>query len=222
MEYITGGIMKIRIFLVALMLFQLLWSGSTALAGNIDPDTDDHKHAWGENIGWVDFEPTEGQGVTVTDTDVTGDAWGENIGWIVLDPSSGGVVNDGDGNLSGCAWGENIGWLSFSCDTTDCDTVVYGVYVDPDTGEFSGYAWGENVGWVKFDYTGSSTYGVVTSWRGQCIDNDGDGYCSIADGGDDCNDNDTNINPGAVEIPFPENIVDENCDGSYCFISSLR
>jgi hypothetical protein len=215
MEYINGGIMKLKIFLVAVMLLLLFRTGgSTALAGNIDPGGDGHKYAYGESIGWIDFTPSEGSGVTVADSDVTGNAWSENAGWLVMDP--GGIINDGYGNLSGCAWGENIGWISFSCDTTDCDTVPYGVYVDPDTGEFSGNAWGESIGWISFDYTGSETYGVVTSWGIQCIDNDGDGYgdpacikCTYPE--PDCNDTDGNINPGATEAC---NSTDDDCDGS--------
>jgi uncharacterized membrane protein len=50
----------------------------------------------------------------VTDSAVTGKAWGENIGWINLNPSTGGVLHDGVGNLSGYAWGENVGWINFN------------------------------------------------------------------------------------------------------------
>ncbi len=39
--------------------------------------------------------------------------------------------------------GENAGWISFSWDTIDCNSIVYGVYIDPNTGVFSGKAWGK-------------------------------------------------------------------------------
>lgn len=38
-----------------------------------------------------------------------------------------------------------------------------------------------------------------------------DGYFAISDGGDDCNDNDPNINPGAQEVC--NNSADDNCNG---------
>ncbi len=80
-----------------------------AFAENIDPDSDGSQYAWGENVGWINFQPSFGPGVTVTDSTVEGYAWGENIGWISLSPTNGGIVNDGNGNLSGYAWGENVG-----------------------------------------------------------------------------------------------------------------
>ncbi len=123
----------------------------SGFAENIDLYDDGNQYAWGENVGWLNFEPSQGQGVHVSDANLSGYVWAENIGWINLSPASyGGIVNDGSGNLSGYAWGENVGWISFSCDnTTSCGSVDYGVTIDTD-GAFDGYAWAENIGWVNF------------------------------------------------------------------------
>ena len=126
-----------------------------ALARNIDPDNDGSQYACGENVGWINFEPSQGEGVTVTNSAVTGKAWVENIGWINLSPTTGGVANDGNGNLSGYAWGENVGWINFSPSGA-------GVKIDPATGVFSGYAWGENIGWINFAPNGKP---IKTSWK---------------------------------------------------------
>ncbi len=140
---------------------------TVSYAGNIDPNNSGLQYAYGENVGWINFQPSYGPGVTVTGSAVAGMAWAENIGWINLSPIYGGVTNDGNGNLSGYAWSENEGWISFSCENTgSCGTASYGVTVDPDTGVFSGKAWGENIAWISFDYSGSETHGVKTSWAG--------------------------------------------------------
>jgi hypothetical protein len=128
---------------------------SIAYAGNIDPANDGSKYAWGENVGWINFEPSIGGGVFVTSAGLNGYAWSENIGWINLNPSTGGVVNDGAGNLSGYAWAENAGWINF-------EPTGGGVTISPDTGVFSGYAWGENIGWINFAPSGKL---VKTSWK---------------------------------------------------------
>jgi hypothetical protein len=124
-----------------------------AHAENIDPDSSGCKYAWGENVGWINFKPTQGPGVTVTGTAVTGMAWGENIGWINLNPASGGMVNDGLGHLSGYAWGENVGWINFA-------PAGGGVTIGSD-GKFTGFAWGENIGWINFS---ASNTCVKTAW----------------------------------------------------------
>ncbi len=149
--------MKNRLFKKTLGVFfsvVLLLFCNIGYAENIDPDNDDSKYAYGENVGWINLEPSSGSGVTVTDSAVEGYAWGENIGWINLSPTNGGVDNDGNGNLSGYAWGENVGWINFA-------PTVSGVTIDPSTGVFSGYAWGENIGWINFAPTSG---GVKTSW----------------------------------------------------------
>lgn len=51
---------------------------------------------------------------------------------------------------------------------------------------------------------------------GNCVDNDGDGYCDSAPKQGDCNDKDKNINPGMPEACKSDgtgNGVDENCNG---------
>lgn len=95
----------------SLLALALLAAATAALAANIDPAD---RFAWGENVGWVNFAPAQGPGVTVTASGLKGFAWAENIGWINLAPSGGGVFNDGQGNLSGFAWGENVGWINFA------------------------------------------------------------------------------------------------------------
>lgn len=140
---------KIKLFTIILIILGFFYAFSVFAAGNC---TD---YAWGENVGWINFNPTQGPGVTVTDSAVTGYTWGENVGWINLNPTYGGVTNDGNGNLSGYAWGENVGWINFNPTGSQ-------VIINSSTGDFSGYAWGENVGWISFSCANCN---VNTSWR---------------------------------------------------------
>jgi len=148
---------------------------NTVCAENIDPNDDGSQYSWGQNVGWFDFEPSEGPGVTVSGTNVTGYVWAQNLGWIDLSPVGyDGVTNDGTGQLSGYAWGQNVGWISFSCgNTASCGAVDYGVTIDSN-GDFQGYAWGHNIGWINFDLVTQPDYKVQTEWV-QTIDSDGDG-----------------------------------------------
>lgn len=148
------------VFLFLNIIFMLGISAEVVTAENIDPDNNDSQYAYGENVGWLNFEPggNSGDGAEVTSSKVTGYAWGENIGWINLSPATGGgVVNDGAGNLSGYAWGENVGWINFK-------PPGGGVTIDVN-GDFNGRAWGENIGWIHFKNT-NIPYKVQTSWKG--------------------------------------------------------
>ena len=151
--------MKLKTSIIAALQVVLLLFASFAYAENIDPDEDDSQYAYGENVGWLNFEPSEGDGVHVSKTQLIGYVWAENIGWINLSPSSyGGVLNDGSGNLSGYAWGENVGWINFDPNVPG-DSNDYGVTIDSE-GDFDGWAWGENIGWLNFQSADLYGYNV--------------------------------------------------------------
>jgi hypothetical protein len=61
-----------------------------AFAGTIDPLNNDSQYAYGENVGWFNFEPSFGEGVTVMDTNVTGPGWPPKIpqSWPLENPPS--------------------------------------------------------------------------------------------------------------------------------------
>jgi hypothetical protein len=140
--------------------------GVAYAATNIDST---NKWAWGTNIGWINFNPTHGGGVTVYDDHLEGYVWAENIGWIRLGTTGSGspyydntsatdygVNNDGSGNLSGYAWSTNAGWINFNPGHSQ-------VTINTSTGKFDGYAWGENVGWIHFQ-NASPEYYVKTDY----------------------------------------------------------
>ena len=134
------------IFIIGCLVF-VPFSFASSTNGTIDST---YKYAWGENIGWINFDSANGN-VQVTDSGLSGYALSENVGWINLTD----VVNDGNGNLSGMAWGENVGWIKFN-------PVNGGVTINS-SGEFSGSALSENVGWIIFDCSTSAC--VKTDWR---------------------------------------------------------
>lgn len=124
----------------------LLPIATLAATGSIDAT---NKYAWGSNVGWVNFNPTNGI-VQVSDSGLSGYAWSENYGWINLNPADAGVKNDSTGVLSGYAWGENTGYINFS-----------GVAIDSQ-GVFTGTSTGDIVGSLAFN---CSNCKVVTTWR---------------------------------------------------------
>jgi hypothetical protein len=191
-------------------------AASLVAAETIDPQNDQHQYAWGENVGWINAEPsaTGNPGVTVSGLKLTGYLWGENIGWINLNCSNNntcgttgnyGVTNDNLGHLKGYAWGENVGWISFSCEnnpSTCATTGNYGVTIDPATGLFGGKAWGENIGWIVFDYTTSAANRIKTD--------DGDAVAGASDNcAFDSNVGQANNDRNLVDLP-PSKAFDDN------------
>lgn len=88
-------------------------------------------YAWGEYVGWIHLNPTNG-GVTNNGYGVLeGYAWGENTGWINFKPANGGVTIDASGNFNGYAWSEMRGWIVFNCATdSTCGTLDHKVKTD--------------------------------------------------------------------------------------------
>jgi len=154
--------LKMHCLLITLIYFSFV-NSAYSQTGNID-ETD--KWAWGSNLGWVDFCPTNG-GVTVYDDHLEGYAYAENIGWVRLgthttgsphtytntNSTNYGVNHDGSGNLSGYAWSTNAGWINFNPNHSQ-------VTINMGTGSFDGYAWSENVGWIHFKNV-SPEYNVI-------------------------------------------------------------
>jgi len=140
--------------IIILIVITAMFISTNIFAQNIDPYNDGSKYAYGENVGWFNFKPTQGNGVTLHGGKVSGYAWQENIGWINLSPASyGGVTYDSGWNLSGYAWGENVGWIKFNPN--------YGGVTIDKAGNFSGWAWGENIGWIHFSSTAPVNYRVI-------------------------------------------------------------
>ncbi len=147
--------MKLEILIISIFQVILPSSAGFVSAENIDPNKDGSQYAYGENVGWLNFEPNRPEpnvGATISNDKLTGFIWAENIGWINLSPSIyGGVINDGTGQLSGYAWGENVGWLNFNPQVPG-DANHYGITIGSE-GNFDGWAWGENIGWIHFQAT---------------------------------------------------------------------
>ncbi len=186
-----------------IILFVILTVYTFCYAENIDPYADDSQYAYGENVGWLNFEPDTGGGAQVASDKLTGYVWAENIGWVSLSCEntsscgtvSYGVTNDGSGNLSGYAWAENVGWINFDPKVPG-DRRNYGVTIDAN-GNFDGWAYGENIGWIHLASTSPVAYGVkacvvtlddLQNFASDWIDTgdvpgnlDGTGYVNIAD-----------------------------------------
>lgn len=125
----------------------------------------EHRFAWSENAGYLDFASADGVigavGVRVMNGFLVGTVWGENIGWIRVGNPDGGPyanttglnygvnVDPETGHLSGYGWSENTGWINFGGGAMA--SPAQPARVDLDAWRLRGYAWGENIGWINFD-----------------------------------------------------------------------
>jgi len=143
---------------------------------------DTNKYAWGEDIGWINFNTTNSN-VRVTDSAITGYAWSANYGWINLNPDTSGVLNDNEGNLSGYGWGENLGWIDFSAVTINSAGYFLGnAVIDRDSSRIS-------FNCANTDSCNSSDFKVRTDWRhrserplcNNSLDDDGDNLIDYPD-----------------------------------------
>lgn len=136
-----------------------------------------HRHAYGANIGWLDFRGDGAHGAVLGQMYATGHVWSANCGWISLGntPTNGwqysnasgndwGVNHDGIGNLRGYAYGANIGWIQFESSGHP--------QVDLTSGALSGYVYGANVGWISLS---NSFAFVQTDSLSEGPDSDQDG-----------------------------------------------
>src|SRR5262245_61935818 len=137
-----------------------------------------NRHAYGANIGWLDWRTDTANGASVGEFVCSGYLYVGNVGWICLGngaPVNGiryennsatdfGVNNDGAGNLRGLAYGANIGWANFE--------ELGAPKIDLKTGRLSGFIYGANIGWISL----SNSMGFVqTDLIQSGLDSDGDG-----------------------------------------------
>lgn len=131
--------------------------------------------------------------IIFTDFGVTGYAWGDEIGWVNFSPTNGGVyLSATTGRLTGLAWSQVGGWINFWPGTSlSTSTDSAGVWVDSN-GQLNGNAWvsGLGGGWMKFNCSLTDMC-ITTDWRIKIqreacqngIDDDGDALVDMADSG---------------------------------------
>jgi hypothetical protein len=137
-----------------------------------------NRHAYGANVGWMDWRADGANGARIGDFVCSGYLYAANVGWINLGsgaPANGvryqnnsatdfGVNHDGLGGLRGCAYGANAGWITFEDSGAP--------RVDLRTGRLSGHVYGANIGWISVSNAAAF---VQTDMIAPGADSDGDG-----------------------------------------------
>jgi hypothetical protein len=148
------------------------------LAAAITSINDTNRHAYGANLGWMNWRGDTNSGAVIGEDVCSGYIYSGNVGWIHLGSNvpanqikyqnnaatDYGVNHDGLGNLRGYAYGANIGWINFETNGNP--------RVDLKTGALNGHAYSANCGWISL----SNTYAhVQTDIIQPGLDSDGDG-----------------------------------------------
>ncbi len=155
--------------------------------------------AWSENIGWISFNNTTGEGAIDYGVDIdslsgvfSGYAWSENIGWISFNESDltgcpvgtcqaklDGLTNEVSGWARALNYGDGWdGWIRLR-DTS------YGVSWNSGNQEMEGWAWSDGIiGWISFNCVNqgvcaTSDYKVIASFAG--VDSDPPTTSIVAD-----------------------------------------
>jgi hypothetical protein len=108
------------------------------------------------------------------------------------------------GDYPGCSDEDGDGYEDAACGGDDCDDTTSSI--NPGATEICG----DGIDNDCDSYVDTNDSDCVES-PPICPDNDGDGYEDVACGGDDCNDDNPEINPGATENCVDG--VDNDCDG---------
>jgi|KBSSwiStaDraftv2_1062776.scaffolds.fasta_scaffold124779_2 hypothetical protein len=137
-----------------------------------------NRHAYGANVGWLDWRTDDANGAVVGDYICLRYVYAANLGWVSLGsgvPANAaryqnnaatnfGVNHDGLGNLRGYAYSATVGWINFED--------LGAPKVDLLTGRLSGFIYGANVGWISLS---NAVAYVQTDAIAPGTDTDGDG-----------------------------------------------
>ena len=122
-----------------------------------------NKYAWGANLGFTNWRPSDADGVVIGDNFCAAFIYAANVGWIHLGdgtPANGTAYSNasaddfgvnctttgappGEKLLRGFAYGANIGWVSF--EPTGNPRVILA------TGQLRGFVYSANCGWINLD-----------------------------------------------------------------------
>lgn len=120
-----------------------------------------NKYAWGANIGFTNWRPSDADGVAIGENFCSAYIYAANVGWISLgsgNPTNGIQYSNtsatdfgvnclpgapGERNLRGFAYGANIGWINF--EENGNPRVILS------TGQLRGFVYSANCGWINLD-----------------------------------------------------------------------